>query len=256
MGIDKRLPILTDMKRLFSLLALSILIQGSSLEPTQPTVKPYSLAAMGCMILKECTDGIEKLTPEYPAFASTDFDPFREEIKRIIAGLNKLEVEVFVAPSRYFTPRTIGLYKPDFNRFFINENLLQDPREFLGTMRHEGWHVVQDCMGAGLNTRWMAQVHQDSEIPAWVMKSTRLAYESMGMSRAVPWEADANWAEEQLNQTARHLEMCAQGPLWDQVTPTPMTKEWLIGCGWMKPQDGLYPYYPNKKAQYCVEGKY
>jgi ribosomal protein L39E len=148
------------------------------------------------------------------------------------------------------------LYKPEYNRFFINEELLKDPREFLGTLRHEGWHTVQDCMGGGLKTAFMAQVHQDSEIPSWVMKMTRLSYESMGQSRAVPWEADANWAEEQANVTAEKLEMCAKGPLWEQVRPTPMTMEWLIGCGWMKPQEGYKEYNPNKKSDYCVEGKY
>jgi hypothetical protein len=50
--------------------------------------------------------------------------------------------------------------------------------------------------------------------------------------------------------------MCAKGPLWEQIRPTPMTMEWLIGCGWMKPQEGYKEYTPNKKADYCVEGKY
>lgn len=235
---------------------LTLPVNASSLETIQPTVKAYSLAAMGCMILRECTEGVEKLTPESEVFNDKDFDPFREEIKRIITALDALKIEVYLAPSRYFTPRTVGLYKPNYNRFFINETLLQDEREFLGTLRHEGWHVVQDAMGGGLETSFMAQVHQDSEIPAWLMKMTRTTYESIGQSRAVPWEADANWAEEQLNQTAKYLEMAAKEPLWEQVEPTPMTKEWLIGCGWMKPQDGLYPYYPNKKSEYCVEGKY
>jgi hypothetical protein len=248
------------MKKFLTAIGLSLTLAvpaiASSLEPKQPTVKPYSLEAMGCMILLECTEGIEKLSAESEFLKSPDFDPFREEIVRIVNALNKLEVPVYVAPSRYFTPRTVGLYKPNYNRFFINETLLQDEREFLGTLRHEGWHVVQDAMGGGLHTAFMAQVHQDSEIPAWVMKQTKLTYESMMQSRAVPWEADANWAEEQSNQTARYLEMAAEKPLWEQVTPTPLTKDWLIGCGWMKPQDGLYPYYPNKKLQYCVEGKY
>jgi len=248
------------MKNLLASIGLSLVLASSavanSLEPKQPTVKPYSLVAMGCMILLECTEGVEKLTPESAVFDKEDFDPFREEIKRIISALNKLEIGVYLAPTRYFTPRTVGIYKPNYNRFFINEVLLRDEREFLGTLRHEGWHVVQDAMGGGLDTSFMAQVHQDSEIPAWVMKQTRLTYESIGQSRAVPWEADANWAEEQLNQTARYLEMAAERPLWEQVAPTPLTKDWLIGCGWMKPQDGLYPYYPNKKIQYCTEGKY
>jgi hypothetical protein len=77
----------------------------------------------------------------------------------------------------------VGLYKPDYNRLFVNEELLKDPREFLGTLRHEGWHVVQDCMGGGIKTSFMAQVHQDSEIPAWIMKATRLTlWKSMRQS--------------------------------------------------------------------------
>ncbi len=248
------------MKKFLTAIGLSLTLSlpaiANSLEPKQPTVRPYSLEAMGCMILLECTEGIEKLSAETEFLKDPDFDPFREEIVRIINALNKLEVPVYVAPERYFTPRTVGLYKPNYNRFFINETLLKDEREFLGTLRHEGWHVVQDAMGGGLQTSFMAQVHQDSEIPAWLMKMTKLTYESMMQSRAIPWEADANWAEEQLNQTARYLEMAAERPLWEQVIPTPLTKDWLIGCGWMKPQDGLYPYYPNKKVQYCTEGKY
>ena len=248
------------MKKLLAAIGLSLSLASpvvaNSLEPQQPTVKPYSLAAMGCMILLECTEGVEKLTAETEVLKKEGFDPFREEIVRILNALNALEIGVYLAPSRYFTPRTVGLYKPNYNRFFINETLLGDEREFLGTLRHEGWHVVQDAMGGGLNTAFMAQVHQDSEIPAWIMKNTKLTYESIGQSRAVPWEADANWAEEQSNQTARYLEMAATGPLWEQVIPTPLTKEWLIGCGWMKPRDGLYPYYPDKKKEYCTPGKY
>ena len=157
------------MKKIFTsiglVLSLALPAIASSLEPKQPTVRPYSAEAMGCMILLECTEGIEKLTVDSELLKDPDFDPFREELKRIITALDGVNVPVYVAPERYFTPRTVGLYKPNYNRFFVNETLLKDPREFLGTMRHEGWHTVQDCMGGGLQTSFMAQVHQDSEIP-------------------------------------------------------------------------------------------
>jgi len=156
------------------LLTLASPVFANSLEPKQPTVRLYSAEAMGCMILLECTEGLEKLSAESEFLKDQDFDPFREEIVRIITALNKIEIPVYVAPERYFTPRTVGLYKPNYNRFFINETLVKDPREFLGTLRHEGWHVVQDAMGGGLQTTFMAQVHQDSEIPAWLMKMTKL----------------------------------------------------------------------------------
>ena len=248
------------MKKIFAAIGLSLsLVLPASAEKIakkQPTVPAYSLAAMGCMILLECTEGVEKLTSESELLKAKEFDSFREEVKRILVALEKVKVDVYISQPRYFTPRTVGIYKPNLNRLYINETLLQDPREFLGTLRHEGWHVVQDCMGGGLQTSFMAQVHQDAEIPSWILKSTRLAYESMGQSRAIPWEADANWAEEQSNQTAKHIEMCVKGPLWEQIRPTPLTMEWLIGCGWMKPQEGYKEYVPNKKSDYCVEGKY
>jgi hypothetical protein len=147
-------------------LSMALPVNAEKLIPTQPTVKAHSLAAMGCMILRECTEGIELLTTSYPAFKEKDFDLFREEIISILNAMEKVNVPIYIAPTRYFTPRTIGLYKPDYNRLFINEELLKDPREFLGTLRHEGWHVVQDCMAGGIKTSFMAQVHQDSEIPA------------------------------------------------------------------------------------------
>jgi hypothetical protein len=246
------------MKKILSVLALTTMfsfqVSAETIQKSHPQVKDYSVAAMGCMILLDCYEGIDKVSPDKNF--GEKFIVFKDEIKRILTALDKLGIEVYIANERYFTRSTVGLYKPDYNRLFINRNLLDDPREFLGTLRHEGWHTVQDCMGGGLETAFMAQVHQDKEIPDWLRKMVERTYSFAGMSRAVPWEVDANWAEEQSNVTAEKLEMCAKGPLWEQITPTPMTKEWLIGCGWMKPKDGLYPYNPNKKKEYCTPGKY
>ncbi len=246
------------MKKLFTTIGLSLTLTfpvvAETIQKSHPQVKDYSIAAMGCMILLDCYEGIEKIS------ADKDFGErfvvFKDEVKRILTSLDKLGIGVYIADERYFTRSTLGIYKPDYNRLFINRNLLTNPREFLSTLRHEGWHTVQDCMGGGLQTSFMAQVHHDKEIPDWLRKMVERTYSFAGMSRAVPWEVDANWAEEQSNVTAEKLEMCAKGPLWEQVTPTPMTKEWLIGCGFMKPRDGLYPYNPDKKKEYCVEGKY
>ena len=246
------------MKKILTAIGLSLTLAlpatSETLQKSHPQVKDYSIAAMGCMILLDCYEGIDKISPDKDF--GERFIVFKDEIKIILTALDKLGIGVYLGDERYFTRSTVGLYKPDYNRLFINKKLLEDPREFLGTLRHEGWHTVQDCMGGGLQTSFMAQVHQDKEIPEWLRKMVERTYSFAGMSRAVPWEVDANWAEEQSNVTADKLEMCVKGPLWEQIEPTPMTKEWLIGCGWMKPKDGLYPYNLNKKKDYCVEGKY
>lgn len=245
------------MRKLFTLVAatlLSLPVAAESIQGSHPVVKDYSISAMGCMILLDCYEGVEKLSPDKDF--GERFITQKDEIKAILTALDKLGVGVYLANERYFTRSTVGIYKPELNRMFINKSLLDEPREFLGTLRHEGWHTVQDCMGGGLQTSFMAQVHQDKEIPKWLYEMVERTYTIAGMSRAVPWEVDANWAEEQANTTAQKLEMCAKGPLWEQITPTPMTKEWLIGCGFMKPQDKLQPYTSNEKKKYCTPGKY
>ena len=126
------------MKKLLTAIGLSLTLitplSATTIPKKQPTVAPYSLAAMGCMILLECTEGVEKLTSESETLKVKQLDPFREEVKRILVALEKVKVDVYVAQPRYFTPRTVGIYKPNLNRLYINESLLQDPREFLGTL--------------------------------------------------------------------------------------------------------------------------
>ena len=109
-------------------------------------------------------------------------------------------------------------------------------------------------MAGGIENAFIAQVHQDKEIPDYIKEMTSRVYGLAGQGAAVAWESDANTAELKPNHTAKHLEMCAAGPLWDQIDPTPMTKEWLIGCGWMQ-NDGKYKVYSGlKKEQECTEG--
>ena len=112
------------MKKLIAAIGLSCSLvlpaYADKLLDKQPTVSPYSLAAMGCMILRECTEGVEQLTINSASIQGKEFDTFREEIKRILTALDKLGVPVYIGPSRYFTPRTVGIYKPEYNRFFVS----------------------------------------------------------------------------------------------------------------------------------------
>ena len=92
------------MKRFLTAIGLSLTLIAPSYANTiikkQPTVAPYSLAAMGCMILRECTEGVEQLTADSALIKGKEFDPFREEIQKILVGLDKLAVPVYVGPSQ------------------------------------------------------------------------------------------------------------------------------------------------------------
>lgn len=220
-----------------------------SASPTEPKVRKHSHDALGCAILLECKNGVERVTVNYD-FGSKQTEHL-EEIKRIVKGLDNLNIEFYIADEFYFPHNTNGIYKPNLNRLVIRKDLLENNKEFIQTLRHEGWHVVQDAMAGGVNNSFIAQVHQDKEIPEVLKLRTQLVYGAAGQTAGMDWEIDANVAELQPGKTAKYLEMAAVKPLWDQVEPTPMTKEWLIGCGYMKPQ-GKYKLYADKK--YCKEG--
>ena len=49
-------------------LSFALPVRADKLLSSQPTVRPYSAEAMGCMILLECTEGTEKLSPESKVF--------------------------------------------------------------------------------------------------------------------------------------------------------------------------------------------
>ena len=69
------------MKKLLTAIGLSLsLVLPASAEKIvkkQPTVPPYSLAAMGCMILLECTEGVEKLTSESELLKAKELEALR-----------------------------------------------------------------------------------------------------------------------------------------------------------------------------------
>lgn len=232
-------------------LSLSIMmpVLASSATKEEPKVKRHSHEALGCVILLECKTGVDRVSVDYN-FGENQKEHL-EEIKKIISGIDKLGAEVYIADETYFPYNTNGIYKPNYNRMIIRRDLLEDKIEFVNTLRHEGWHVVQDAMGGGINTPFIAQIHHDKEIPEVLRMRTQLVYGAAGQTAGMDWEIDANYAELQPGKTAKYLEMAAVAPLWKQVEPTPMTKDWLIGCGYMEPQ-GKYKLYKNQRE--CKEG--
>jgi hypothetical protein len=230
-------------------LSISMPVIAETIRVPEPKLKDHTYESLGCVILLECYTGVDRVTVDYNF--GINQNEHINEIKSIIKALDALSVEVYIADERYFPHNTNGIYKPKYNRFIIRRDLLNDRIEFISTLRHEGWHVVQDAMGGGVDTPFIAQVHQDNEIPEVIRMRTKLVYGAAGQSAGIDWEIDANWAELQPGKTAKYLQMAAIKPLWEQIEPTPMTKEWLIGCGYMKPQ-GKYKLYTNKN--YCKEG--
>ena len=212
--------------RLFSSLALlaSMLIP-SSLE-AKPTKGYYTMDAMGCMLVRECTDNVQQIKSiqdirkNYP---NSNYDLVAEEFDSMLVSLDEIGVMVFLGDEKYFPPGHRGVYHTVSNNFYLNKRFMHRPNVLMTVMRHEGWHAAQDCMAGTIKNSMIAIIHRESEVPQiW-----RDIVEKTYPKSAVPWEAEAKWAGMTEGMTAKALKACAAGNMWEIYKPTPLTEKWL-----------------------------
>jgi len=192
----------------------------------QPKVEFFTMDAMGCMLLQECTDGIEEvfsihdIGDQYP---NRDYNIVADEFHAMLVALNQVGVKVFLADKKYFPTMHRGVYHTVGNNFFLNKKYMDDPATLMMVMRHEGWHAAQDCMAGTIENSMIAIIKPEEEVPMiWRVMAERTYPES-----AVPWEAEAGWAGRTEKMTMEALQSCARGTMWTDYEPTPMTREWL-----------------------------
>ena len=192
----------------------------------KPTKGWYTMDAMGCMIMRECTNnvnklnGIKDLEKNYP---DTDFSLVSEEFDSMIASLNRVNVNVFLADEKYFPPGHRGVYHTVSNNFYLNDRFMHRPSVLMTVMRHEGWHAAQDCMAGSIKNSLIALIFPENKVPGvW-----RDIVEKTYPKSAVPFEAEAKWAGRTEGMTAKALDACADGEMWKVYKPTPLTEKWL-----------------------------
>ena len=183
--------------------------------------------SMGCMLLRECTDGVKQVTSildissEYSN--TDDFYPVADEFNNMLVSLGQVGVNVFLADDKYFPVGHRGVYHTVGNNFFLNRTHMGRPGILMQVMRHEGWHAAQDCMAGSIKNSMIAIIKPEEEVPMiW-----RVMAERTYPANAVPWEAEAGWAGRTEKMTMEALQACAAGEMWKVYEPTPLTRKWL-----------------------------
>ena len=191
-----------------------------------------TMDAMGCMLLRECTDGVNKIesiatiADEYP---DTDYSAVADEFHAMLLALEQVGVGVFLADSKYFPVGHRGVYHTVGNNFFLNKNHMGKTNYLMQVMRHEGWHAAQDCMAGTIENSLIAIIKPEEEVPmVWRVMAERTYPE-----HAVPWEAEAGWAGRTENMTMNALQACAAGEMWKVYEPTPLTRKYLVEEGYI-----------------------
>ena len=194
----------------------------------------HSNDSMGCMLLRECTDGVKEIfslldvSSEYPN--TDEFTFVANEFNNMLTSLNSVGVKVFLADAKYFPHTHRGVYHTVGNNFFLNRKYMGRPGTLMQVMRHEGWHAAQDCMAGTINNSLIAIILPEEDVPMiWRVMAERTYPE-----HAVPWEAEAGWAGRTENMTKDALAACATGRMWEIYEPTPLTRKYLEDNGYIQ----------------------
>ena len=223
------------MKRLLSTLFATLSLTTPVFANESKITQGYNtMDSLGCMLLGECTDGVEKVYSMLDIsskYSNTEeFTSITGEFHNMLTSLNQVGVNVFLADSKYFPSGHRGVYHTVSNNFYLNRDWMGDPSVLMMLMRHEGWHAAQDCMAGTIDNSMIAIIMPEDAVPMlWRVLAERTYPEN-----AVPWEAEAQWAGRTEHMTMKALQACAKGEMWTVYEPTPMTREWLEINGYIK----------------------
>jgi len=220
------------MKKIIMSLLAAVSLTAPALANNSKITKGYNtMDSMGCMILRECTDGVEEvfsLLDVSTQYSNTEsFTHVSVEFNNMLVSLNQVGVKVFLADQKYFPVGHRGVYHTVSNNFFLNKAYMGRPSTLMTVMRHEGWHAAQDCMAGSIKNSLIAIIKPEEDVP----KVWREMVEKTYPSSAVPWEAEAKWAGLTEGMTMKALQACAKGEMWKVYPPTPLTRKWLVENG-------------------------
>ena len=162
------------MNKLLSLLLLLPL-------PASSSELFHTHVSMQCMKEKECTVGVVEV----------ELEGEQAESREILNNLNEIGVEVYRAIPQYFKKEFRAVYYSDKKLIFINMGYLYNKNDLLEVLRHEGWHVAQDCE-AGFDSPELTPIYEYSEVP---QKFKDDALERYGFDPfVIKIETEAIWA--------------------------------------------------------------
>lgn len=224
--------------KLLNALAVSLALAVPALPSLAEGLNPLresdykSYHSLGCLLLKECTEGVQQITSvqDLEDFYGVDYSEIATEGNKIFAELDRLGIEVWLSDSKYFPVNHRGAYYTVGNNFFLNKDFMDAPHHFISVMRHEGWHAAQDCMAGSLDNTMIAVIHNEDDIPFYWRDVAARTYDHTSL----PWEQEAMWAGHTENMTVEALAAC-QGPvpMWETFAPTPLTRQYLIDKGFI-----------------------
>ena len=197
------------MKKLILLVASLMIASPINAESFNDIInsKSYTLK---CMIYRKCKDGVKpinNISDIANSYPDSNFDIVADEFNRMLTSLKRIGVEVFLGDERYFPSLYRAVYSTRKNNIYLNKAYMSDPGGFIRTMRHEGWHVAQDCKD-GMKNKTMKTIISEKYIPKSYHKSVEKIYADR--PDEIWYEKGAYWASHVVGMTEAALESCIE----------------------------------------------
>jgi hypothetical protein len=225
------------MRKLLLALAASVSLSTPTLandfqsNPLHYPDEYFSSHSMGCLLLQECKDGVVEITSikTLEDYYGKTYN-VSSEFSTLLKLINDVDSKVYLAPQAYFPVGHRGVYHTVSNHFYLNDAFMKKESTLMSVMRHEGWHMAQDCMAGDIKNTYIAVVFDDKKIPQLWKDMAKDTYPKS----ALPWEQEAMWTGRMEGMTVDALKACKTGAMWDQYDPTPLTKQFLLDKGFIK----------------------
>ena len=163
-----------------------------------------------CMITLKCKDGVRQIydiSDIANFYPDSDYSIIANEFNRLLIPLNRIGVKVFLADEKYFPDNFRGIYSTSKNNFYLNQKYMYDAFSLITTMRHEGWHVAQDCK-AGIDNRELGLIIPEENIPQFLSQIVEKIY--YDEPNQILYEKGAFWASTKRDATQYALDVCTR----------------------------------------------
>ena len=167
-----------------------------------------------CMASQKCKDGVRQVNDISDIanfYPDNDFNIIAYEFNRMLITLDRIGVKVFLADEKYFPDNFRGIYSTSRNNFYLNQEYMHDALTLMTTMRHEGWHVAQDC-AAGIDNQALDLIIPEENIPQFLSQIVEKIYSNE--PNQIPYEKGAFWASTKRDATQYALDVCVMKELY------------------------------------------
>ena len=143
---------------------------------------------LSCMYTRWCRNNVElikNINHVKKQFPNQNYDSISNEFNKLVNNLKRFRVKVFLADKKYFPEKTIGIYNIRNNNIYLNKKYMHNEVQLIRTLRHEAWHVAQDCK-TGIRSGGLGMILNQKYIPEVVdyERGAIIASRNKGMAEA------------------------------------------------------------------------